>query len=257
MITTLHIKNIGIIEELSINLNKGLNVLTGETGAGKTLIIDSIQIISGGRFSKEMIRKGENTSFIELCIYEPNSPDAIEGNIIVSREISINGRNMCKINGRMVTVNELKDFMKKYIEIHGQNDNQELLDSKTHLTYLDSYIGEEIKNLKQQYNNKYKKRSEIKNELKANLGDDKEKERKLDLLKYQLNEIEQANLKINEDLELEEKRKIIVNSEKISSNLTQVDEAISTNSIDSLSFAIKSLGKIENIDEKYEKVSTI
>ena len=256
MITTLHIKNIGIIEELSINLNKGLNVLTGETGAGKTLIIDSIQIISGGRFSKEMIRKGENTSFIELCIYEPNSPDAIEGNIIVSREISINGRNMCKINGRMVTVNELKDFMKKYIEIHGQNDNQELLDSKTHLAYLDSYIGEEIKNLKQQYNNKYKKRSEIKNELKANLGDDKEKERKLDLLKYQLNEIEQANLKINEDLELEEKRKIIVNSEKISSNLTQVDEAISTNSIDSLSFAIKSLGKIENIDEKYEKVST-
>ena len=256
MITTLHIKNIGIIEELSINLNKGLNVLTGETGAGKTLIIDSIQIISGGRFSKEMIRKGENTSFIELCIYEPNSPDTIEGNIIVSREISINGRNMCKINGRMVTVNELKDFMKKYIEIHGQNDNQELLDSKTHLAYLDSYIGEEIKNLKQQYNNKYKKRSEIKNELKANLGDDKEKERKLDLLKYQLNEIEQANLKINEDLELEEKRKIIVNSEKISSNLTQVDEAISTNSIDSLSFAIKSLGKIENIDEKYEKVST-
>lgn len=256
MITTLHIKNIGIIEELSINLNKGLNVLTGETGAGKTLIIDSIQIISGGRFSKEMIRKGENTSFIELCIYEPNSPDAIEGNIIVSREISINGRNMCKINGRMVTVNELKDFMKKYIEIHGQNDNQELLDSKTHLAYLDSYIGEEIKNLKQQYNNKYKKRNEIKNELKANLGDDKEKERKLDLLKYQLNEIEQANLKINEDLELEEKRKIIVNSEKISSNLTQVDEAISTNSIDSLSFAIKSLGKIENIDEKYEKVST-
>ena len=256
MITTLHIKNIGIIEELSINLNKGLNVLTGETGAGKTLIIDSIQIISGGRFSKEMIRKGENTSFIELCIYEPNSPDAIEGNIIVSREISINGRNMCKINGRMVTVNELKDFMKKYIEIHGQNDNQELLDSKTHLAYLDSYIGEEIKNLKQQYNNKYKKRSKIKNELKANLGDDKEKERKLDLLKYQLNEIEQANLKINEDLELEEKRKIIVNSEKISSNLTQVDEAISTNSIDSLSFAIKSLGKIENIDEKYEKVST-
>ena len=256
MITTLHIKNIGIIEELSINLNKGLNVLTGETGAGKTLIIDSIQIISGGRFSKEMIRKGENTSFIELCIYEPNSPDAIEGNIIVSREISINGRNMCKINGRMVTVNELKDFMKKYIEIHGQNDNQELLDSKTHLAYLDSYIGEEIKNLKQQYNNKYKNRREIKNELKANLGDDKEKERKLALLKYQLNEIEQANLKINEDLELEEKRKIIVNSEKISSNLTQVDEAISTNSIDSLSFAIKSLGKIENIDEKYEKVST-
>ena len=87
MITTLHIKNIGIIDDLSIDLNQGLNVLTGETGAGKTLIIDSIGIISGGRFSKEMIRKGENTSYIEICMYEPNSKEAIDGNIIVSRQI--------------------------------------------------------------------------------------------------------------------------------------------------------------------------
>lgn len=96
MITTLHIKNIGIIDDLSIDLNQGLNVLTGETGAGKTLIIDSIGIISGGRFSKEMIRKGENTSYIEICMYEPNSKEAIDGNIIVSRQIWANGRNMCK-----------------------------------------------------------------------------------------------------------------------------------------------------------------
>ena len=82
MITTLHIKNIGIIDDLSIDLNQGLNVLTGETGAGKTLIIDSIGIISGGRFSKEMIRKGENTSYIEICMYEPNSKEVIDGNII-------------------------------------------------------------------------------------------------------------------------------------------------------------------------------
>ena len=126
MITNLHIKNIGIIEDIEIDFNKGLNVLTGETGAGKTLIIDSLQIISGGRFSKEMIRKGETNSFVELCLYEPENEFSIDGNIIVSREINFNGKNMCKINGRMVTVNELKSFMKNFIEIHGQNDNQSL-----------------------------------------------------------------------------------------------------------------------------------
>ena len=133
MITTLHIKNIGIIDDINIDLNNGLNVLTGETGAGKTLIIDSIEIISGGRFSKEMIRKGETNSFIEMCIYAPENENSIDGNIIVSREINTTGKNMCKINGRMVTVNELKEFMSKFIEIHGQNKNQELLDNKTHL----------------------------------------------------------------------------------------------------------------------------
>ena len=148
MIATLHIKNIGIIEDLSVDLNKGLNVLTGETGAGKTLIIDSLNIISGGRFSKEMIRKGENNSFVELCMYEPNSLDAEDGNIIISREINSNGKNMCKINGRMVTVSELKDFMRKYIEIHGQNDNQNLLDSKEHLKYLDGFCGIKIRQKK-------------------------------------------------------------------------------------------------------------
>lgn len=256
MITTLHIKNIGIIDDLSIDLNQGLNVLTGETGAGKTLIIDSIGIISGGRFSKEMIRKGETTSFIEICMYEPNSKDAIDGNIIVSRQIWGNGRNMCKINGRMVTVNELKEFMKNHIEIHGQNDNQTLLDSKTHLTHLDSFIGEEILELKNKYYEKFKRYNEINIELKANYGDEKERERKLDLLKYQLNEIEEAGLKINEENELEEKRKIMLNSEKISANLNEADEAIQNNSIDSLSIAIRALEKIENIDESYEKVST-
>lgn len=255
MITTLHIKNIGIIEDLSIDFNKGLNVLTGETGAGKTLIIDSLQIISGGRFSKEMIRKGETNSFVELCMFEPENPNAIDGNIIVSREISISGRNMCKINGRMATVNELKEFMSNFIEIHGQNDNQNLLSNKLHLTYLDGFIGTKMDNIKEKYTNLYNEYIRIKNELKSNYGDDKEKQRKLDLLQYQVNEIEDANLKINEEEQLEEKRKIILNSEKISENLAVADNLISENSIDSLSTAIRALEKIENIDKNYEKVS--
>lgn len=255
MLTTLHIKNIGIIEDLSIDLNKGLNILTGETGAGKTLIIDSLQIISGGRFSKEMIRKGETNSFVELCMYEPESEKSEEGNIIISREINANGKNMCKINGRMVTVNELKEFMSNFIEIHGQNDNQNLLDNRKHITYLDNFSGEKLQKNKEEYEKLYEERNQIKQELKDNFGDEKEKQRKLDLLQYQVNEIEEAKLKLEEETELEEKRKIMSNAEKISDNLNEADNLISENSIDTISMAIRALEKIENIDEKYEKVS--
>lgn len=256
MISTLHIKNIGIIDDLSIDLNEGLNVLTGETGAGKTLIIDSLGIISGGRFSKEMIRKGETNSFVEICMYEPENENSIDGNIIVSREINSNGKNMCKINGRMVTVNELKNFMSRFIEIHGQNDNQSLLDNKFHLKYLDGFIGDKIIDTKKQYKEKYEKYLEIKQELKNNYGDEKERERKLDLLRYQFNEIEEANLKVNEEDNLEEKRKLMLNSEKISKNLNEADIAIGENSIDSINTAIRALEKIENIDKKYEDISS-
>ena len=256
MISTLHIKNIGIIDDLSIDLNEGLNVLTGETGAGKTLIIDSLGIISGGRFSKEMIRKGETNSFVEICMYEPENENSIDGNIIVSREINSNGKNMCKINGRMVTVNELKNFMSKFIEIHGQNDNQSLLDNKFHLKYLDGFIGDKIIDIKKQYKEKYEKYLEVKQELKNNYGDEKERERKLDLLRYQFNEIEEANLKVNEEDNLEEKRKLMLNSEKISKNLNEADIAIGENSIDSINTAIRALEKIENIDKKYEDISS-
>ncbi len=256
MILSLHIKNIGIIEDLSVDLNNGLNVLTGETGAGKTLIIDSLQIISGGRFSKEMIRKGETNSFVELCMYNPESEYAVDGNIIVSREININGKNMCKINGRMVTVNELKEFMMNFIEIHGQNDNQTILDTKSHIKYLDGFIFNELREKKEEYVKLYDRYIEIKNELKMNYGDDKERQRKLDLLKYQMDEIEEANLKIHEEEGLEEKRKIFLNSEKISENLIEADTLLSENTIDSLSMVIRAIEKIENIDKKYEKAST-
>ncbi len=254
MITTLHIKNIGIIEELTIDLNKGLNVLTGETGAGKTLIIDSLSILSGGRFSKEMIRKGENNSYVEACIYLPNNSSSIDENIIVSREINSNGRNLCKINGRMVTVNELKEFMSKIIEIHGQNDNQTLLDNKYHLKYLDGYIGNKL-NQKQEYQNYYNAYLELEKKLKENYGDDKERQRKVDLLKYQYEEIKQAKLKEGEEEDLEDRKKIIVNAEKIADNLKEADNALGNNAIDAISIAIRALEKIEDIDSQYKETA--
>lgn len=252
MITTLHIKNIGIIDDLSIDLSEGFNVLTGETGAGKTLIIDAISIISGSRFSKEMIRRGEDYSFIELNLYLPLHPLAIEGNIIVSREIHLNGKNSCKINGRLVTLTELKDFMNNIIDIHGQNDNQKILNSKYHIKYLDNFIGKQLLDIKEEYRVLYKKRLEIKKELKANLGDDKEKKRKLDLLQYEFEEINNAELKENEENELQEKRTLFINSEKIAKSLNNADIALGEGAIDKVNEAIKSIEKISNIDEKYE-----
>ena len=254
MLTTLHIKNIGIIEELTIDMTKGLNVLTGETGAGKSLIINSLSILAGGRFAKEMIRKGETNSFVEACIYLPENEKSIDGNIIISREINANGRNLCKINGRMVTVNELKTFMLGIIEIHGQHANQVLLDNKYHIEYLDGYIGKIEE--KEKYQEEYNYYLEIEKKLKENYGDDKERERKLDLLKYQYEEINQAKLKKEEDEELENKRKLILNSEKIVENLKEADNILNESAIDSLSIAIRAMEKIENIDEKYSKATS-
>lgn len=258
MISNLHIKNIGIIDDISINFNQGFNVLTGETGAGKTLIIDSLNIIAGGRFSKEMIRRGENHSFVELCLYLPENENSIEGNIIISREIYANGRNLCKINGRLVTVNELKTFMRNIIDIHGQQDNQTLLENSYHIKYLDSFASKEIKNIKTEYEELYGKYNEFKAELKNNYGDDKEKQRKLDLLKYQLKEITEAKLKKNEEEELEEIRNKMLNAEKISDNLNEVDVQIGENAIDAISSAVRALEKIEGLDEQYtEKLNSL
>lgn len=255
MITTLHIKNIGIIDDLSIELGQGFNVFTGETGAGKTLIIDALNIISGGRFSKEMIRKGENYSFVELNLFLPDNENAIDGNIIISREIYSNGRNSCKINGRLVTVAELRDFATKFIDIHGQNDNQKILDSKNHIKYLDNFCGESLLSVLKEYRVLYKRYIETKKELRENLGDDKEKKRELDLLQYQLDEIENANLKIGEDEKLQEKSIMFANYEKVAQNLSSSNDACK-NAVDYISEAIKSISKIENVDKKYSEKLT-
>ena len=251
MITTLHIKNIGIIDEININLNEGFNVLTGETGAGKTLIIGSLQILSGGRFSKEMIRKGENNSFVEMSMFLPGKGYE-DDTVVVSREININGKNLCKINGRLVSVGELKKFMSKVLDIHGQNDNQSILDVSTHIDLVDKYAEKEIRKHKDEYLAYYEEYLKIKEELKSNYGDDKEKERKLDLLRYQLNEIEEASLKEGEEDELLEERKIIAASEKITNNLYEAQKSLNESAIESMEHAIRALEKIEEYSDKFK-----
>ncbi len=253
MITTLHIKNIGIIDDLIIDLNKGLNVLTGETGAGKTLIVDSLGIIAGGRFSKDMIRKGQSVSFVELGLYLPDNPIAIDGNIVVSREINTSGKNLCKINGRLVTVNELRNFMKNIIDIHGQYDNQTLLDTAFHTKYLDEFIGNEILDKNEKYLRLYNEYINLKSLLKNNYGDEIEKQRRLDLLQYQYKEINMAKLKQGEDEQLEEKRRIIMNSEKVAEALNNVSSNLEGTIIDVINDSIRALEKIETVNEQYSK----
>lgn len=253
MITTLHIKNIGIIDDIVIDLNKGLNVLTGETGAGKTLIVDSLGIIAGGRFSKDMIRRGQNMSFVELALYLPDNPNSIDGNIVVSREINTSGKNLCKINGRLVTVNELKNFMKNIIDIHGQYDNQTLMDTEFHTKYLDKFIGTRIAEIHKKYVELYTEYIELNKMLKNNYGDEIEKQRKLDLLQYQYKEIKAANLKNGEDEQLEEKRKIIMSSEKVAEALNIVSNNLGGNIIDVINDSIRALEKIKDVNSKYSE----
>ena len=253
MVSTLHIKNIGIIEDLVIDFNEGFNVLTGETGAGKTLIIGALGIIAGGRFSKDMIRNGEKYSFVEASIFCLENPEAVDGNIIVSREIYSNGRNSCKINGRLVTVNELKEFMADNINIHGQQDNQNLLNLAKHIYYLDDFIGRKITELKEEYSKLYKRYNEINVELDKNYGDDKEKERRLDLLNYQLKEIKNAKLKVGEDIKLQEEHNIMKNSEKLQESLEEVDDCLNNQAVESVSNSIRCLERISACGEVYEE----
>ena len=254
MITNLHIKNIGIIDEINVALNEGFNVLTGETGAGKSLLIDSLNIIAGGRFSKDMIRNGKEYSLVEACIYLPGNKASEDGNIIVSREVYINGRNLCKINGRMVTVNQLREFMRNIIDIHGQSDNQKLMNPQNHIEYVDDFSGNKIIDVKNKYHELYNKYLEIKNELNRNYGDDKQKQLKLDLLYYQLNEINNANLKVGEDEELVKKQKIYQNSEKIVTNLSKANDLFENKILNSLDTVINSLNKVATYDDKYNSL---
>ena len=258
MVTTLHIKNVGIIDDLSIDLNNGFNVLTGETGAGKTLIIGSLAILAGGRFSKEMIRNGEEFSYVEANFYCPNNEVAVDGNIIVSREIHLNGRNSCKINGRLITVNELKEFMSKIIDIHGQHDSHLILNPMQHTIYLDKFIGKELNESVCEYIKKLEEYNKLKQELKNTYGEDQEKERRLDLLRYQYNEIEQAKLKQNEEEELQNKHKMMQNAEKLKDNLFEIDTNLNENAIIAISDSIRSLEKIQDCGKEYsEKLSIL
>ena len=253
MIKKIHIKNIGIIDDISIDFDKGFNVITGETGSGKTLIIQSLQMLLGEKITKEIIRSGETEAFVEADIFLENKNKEIK----IYRHMTKGGKNTYYIDGKNVKANEYKEFMKNTIDIHAQNDNQSMLDVNTHIELLDSYIGDSVRNIKEKYKKYYEEYNYINTELSKSYGDDKEKQRMLDLLNYQINEIDEANLKVDEEEELEQRRKIIMASEKISSSLLEAQNSLSNGIIESLSAVIHSLGKIEEYDPKYSELTEV
>jgi DNA repair protein RecN (Recombination protein N) len=272
MLQRLEIHNIALIDHIVIDLGKGLNILTGETGAGKSIIIDSINAILGSRLSRDIIRTGKEKAIVEAAFQidykkledifenmglEPES----DGTLIISREFSISGKNICRINGRMATVSVLKEIGERIIDIHGQYDNQSLLRSEGHIELLDSFGGEVISSLKHEYKQELEKYKEIKNRLKSLSGDKNERERKIDLIKYQINEIKKAKLKTNEEEELNKQKTILGNSEKITGSLSRTYELIfSGNNIkdsasDTISQALLEINSIAKFNENYMGIS--
>jgi len=248
MLGQLHIKNIGIIDDIIVNFDEHLNILTGETGAGKSLIIDSISSILGNRVTKDLIRTGENFAFVEACFFENDE------NIIIAREIYQNGRNICKINGKMVTLTELKEFGKKLIDLHGQHDNQSLLDDKTHIDLLDGFAGTKLYKLKEEYTKYYNQYKDINAKIKSNYGNEQERARRLDLLNYQIEEISSSNLKEDEEIQLQERRTLLLNGEKISTSLNKSYSILSSNVLDNISEITKYISNISTLNDKYNKL---
>ena len=263
MLKRLHINNLGIIEDLEIEFDNGLNILTGETGAGKTLILGAIKMICGGKVNKDMIRNGEETSFTEALFYVDNDElkDRLKeigyasDEFIIFREISKSGRSFSKVNGKMVTTTELKELGSLLIDLHGQHDNQYLLDPKRHIEVIDNFGGSKIKKLKEEYQKEYEERKRILSDIEHFGGEPEKRARTLEFLKFQLDEIMDADLKINEEEELEEKRKRLVNAEKIMSNLNFGAQAISgDNGATNLLYSVKNkLDELTRIDDKYSK----
>lgn len=248
MLGQLHIRNIGIIEDISINFEDGFNVMTGETGAGKSLIIGSIGAVTGSRISKDMIKSGEDSALIEACFFENDDT------IILSREIFSNGRSVCKINGNMVPLSKLKSIGETLIDIHGQHDNQSLLNSSTHLNLLDRFIGDKLEKVKTEYIDKLKEYKQVKKDLESNFGDEKDRARRIDLLKYQIDEIEAADLKIGEEEELNNRRNLIMNSEKVMKALSNTYYSLNDIVVDNLGIATHELSNIASLDERYDKL---
>ena len=227
MLVVLNIKNFALIQELSVEFGAGFNILSGETGAGKSILIDTIDYVLGGKFSKDLIRYGEDKTYVEAIfdiendeIYTLLNDLNIEADelLVVSRETTISGKSIIKVNGKTIVLSQLKKIREKLLDIHGQHQNQSLLSKGTHILYLDEHNSENISPLLEQFEifkNRYSEIEDKINELKGN----EDREKLLDYIKFQIEDIEKAKLKPGEEEDLREQYNILANAEKISSSL--------------------------------------
>ena len=231
MLSLLHIENIAVIEQADISFDKGFNVLTGETGAGKSIVIDAISAILGQRAYRDMIRTGANKASVRavftrvpmLSWFAENGVEYDEETVI-QRDIFMDGKNVCRVNGALVTVAILHKLGVQLINIHGQHDSATLFDEENHLRFLDAFA--DNGDLRADYQEKFAAVSTLRREIDRMTMDEGEKLRRMETLKYQVAEIEKADLKSGEDVELEQRRKLLQNSEKLSQGLEEATEAL-------------------------------
>lgn len=231
MLSLLHIENIAVIRQSEIVFHKGFNVLTGETGAGKSIVIDAISAVLGERAYRDMIRTGAQMASVRAVFTDvPEYPWFAENGVsydaetIIQREIYLDGRNVCRVNGTPVTVSILRKLGIQLINIHGQHDSAQLFDEDNHLRYLDDYAENEA--LRSAYAQAYEAAQKLRGEIRRMSMDEGEKLRRMEMLRYQIQEITKADLHIGEDEELEQRRTLLQNAEKLSTGLDTAVECL-------------------------------
>ena len=264
MLSLLHIENIAVIERSDISFDRGFNVLTGETGAGKSIVIDAISAILGERAYRDMIRTGESKASVRAVFTDvPEYPWFSENGVeydpetIIQREIYLDGKNVCRVNGTLVTVSILRKLGIQLINIHGQHDSASLFDEANHLTFLDDFAENEA--IRADYAEKYTAVSELRRQIDSMTMDESEKLRRMETLKYQIAEIQKAELEAGEDETLEERRKLLQNAEKLSDGIhAAVDCLYGDDDTDGaaslLSQAERELARLNRFTDAYSQI---
>lgn len=262
MLELLHIENIAIIEAADIEFAPGFNALTGETGAGKSIVIDSLSAVLGQRTSRELIRTGAEKAFVSAA-FSGIAPELTEelgiqpeadGTLLLQREIQTDGKNVCRVNGRPVTVGQLRALGARLLNIHGQHDGQQLLDEEQHIVYLDSFGKTEA--LINAYTEKYKHFTDIRRQISALQMDEAEKARRVDTLQYQIEELRRAKLKPGEEEELTARRGMLRNAEKFLDAVAGADYALNGDdsgggALSALRQAQDALGGVRHLDDAF------
>ena len=271
MLLEMSIKNYVLIERQLIAFEPGLNVITGETGAGKSLVIDALAAVTGGKFSKEDIRTGEEKASVEALfslegvwdikniLEEYGIEKDADNSLVITREVNAHGKSVCRLNGQIVTLSVLKRIAQYLVDIVGQNEYQLLFNSVKHGEYVDSFGSDEIYQIKRDVKHLSDKHAELSEKLKSASGSASERERKLDMLRFQVEEIESARLKINEDEELRLRRHLLINAEKLLKGVTNVYDVIfsgDSNKRGALDMLSESAGTLRELTAADEKLGT-
>ncbi len=262
MLHTIYVKNLALIDEIEVELKNGLNILTGETGAGKSIILGSINLALGGRYSSDMLRGEDEVGYVELTFFVENEAQLEslkahdiypeEGVVTLSRKMT-GKRSVSKINGETVQISQLKEVAAILIDIHGQHEHQSLLYKKNHLNILDAFAKDHIKEVKQQIAEAYAIYKKYKDELACANLDEKERNKEMSFLEFEINEIKSAHLKEHEDELLEEQYRRMINGKKITGNIAEAYSYTANgnnNASDAFSRAIRCMQEAARYDER-------